>query len=64
MPYLDQSIATVWNTLSERNPCTGLKDFGMYGCTRELEDSVTTTQHRTNMYKKKEKKKKKKERNP
>ena len=29
-------------------PCTGLKDFGMYGCTRELEDSVTTTQHRTN----------------
>ncbi|CAM9334617.1 unnamed protein product [Ascophyllum nodosum] len=23
-----------------KNPCTGLKDFGMYGCTRELEDSV------------------------
>ncbi|CAM9549599.1 unnamed protein product, partial [Ascophyllum nodosum] len=28
------------NTLSEGNPCTGLKDFGMYECTRGLEDSV------------------------
>ena len=39
-PRLVDISLNAWQSLSEGNPCTGLKDFGMYECTRGLEDSV------------------------